>query len=240
MMMALAEPNARELYDEYEPPPDAKQVVLVARDGAHVSNLYAAGDLRLLDRRCVAVVGSREASEEGRLMAWRVARELAAVGIVVVSGLAAGIDAAAHRGAMEAGGRTIAVIGTPLDRVYPKAHARLQEAVYRRHLLVSPFPQGTHTARGHFPARNRVMARLADATVVVEAGEKSGTVHQVRESLAVGRPVLVAESLLQGRGISWARDLVQHPGVFVWAMARDVVEHISTAILAEPPFDKAR
>ena len=116
-MMALAEPSARGLEHRYNPPKDAKQVLIVARDGAHVANVYAAGDLQLLARPCVAVVGSREASTEGRRMAWQLASELVAQGVVVVSGLAAGIDAAAHSGAIETGGRTIAVIGTPLERV---------------------------------------------------------------------------------------------------------------------------
>jgi DNA processing protein len=156
-MMALAEPGARELDHRYNPPEDAKQVLLVARDGAHVANLYAAGDLELLARPCVAVVGSRDASTEGRATAWQLARDLTAQGYVIVSGLAAGIDASAHGGAMETGGRTIAVIGTPLDRVYPRQHARMQETIYQRHLLVSPFAHGTRTIRGHFPARNRVM-----------------------------------------------------------------------------------
>ena len=228
-MMALAEPNTRELDHVYNPPKDAKQVLLVARDGAHVANLYAAGDVGLMSRPCVAVVGSREASTEGRAMAWQVASELAAQGVVVVSGLAAGIDAAAHRGAMVSGGRTIAVLGTPLDRVYPKRHGALQQTIHEQHLLLSPFAPGTGTTRGHFPARNRVMARIADATVVVEAGQKSGTVHQVRESLAIGRSVLLAEGLLRGRGVSWARDIVGNRGVIIWATSRDVVELLALA-----------
>jgi DNA processing protein len=228
-MMALAEPIARELDHAYNAPKDTKQVLLVARDGAQVANLYAAGDLKLLARPCVAVVGSREASTEGRRTAWQLASELVAQGVVVVSGLAAGIDAAAHRGAMETGGHTIAVIGTPLDRVYPKRHARLQESIHEQHLLLSPFAPGTGTTRGHFPARNRVMARIADATVVVEAGEKSGTVHQVNESLAIGRPVLVAECLLRGRGVTWVRDIVGNRGVIIWATSRDVIELLALA-----------
>jgi DNA processing protein len=162
-------------------------------------------------------------------MAWQLARELVAQRVVVVSGLAAGIDGAAHRGAMEAGGSTIAVIATPLDRVYPKRHARLQESIHEQHLLLSPFAPGTGTTRGHFPARNRIMARIADATVIVEAGEKSGTIHQVRESLVMGRPVLVAERLLRGRGVGWVRDIVGHRGVIIWATARDVVELLALA-----------
>lgn len=107
-------------------------------------------------------------------MAWQVASELAAQGVVVVSGLAAGIDAAAYRGAMASGGRTIAVIGTPLDRVYPKRHAALQQTIHEQHLLLSPFALGAGTMRGHFPARNRVMARIADATVVSRPGRRAG------------------------------------------------------------------
>ena len=162
-------------------------------------------------------------------MARQLARELVAQRVVVVSGLAAGIDAAAHQGAMQAGGRTIAVIGTPLERVYPKQHAWLQEAIHEQHLLLSPFAPGTGTTRGHFPARNRVMARIADATVVVEAAEKSGTVHQVREALAIGRPVLLAEGVLRGRGATWARDIVGNRGVIIWATSRDVMELLALA-----------
>ena len=113
-----------------------------------------------------------------------------------MSGLAAGIDTAVHRAAIAAGGRTVAVIGTPLERAYPPENARLQEQIYSDHLLVSPFAEGTRTHRGHFPARNRVMARLAVATVVAEARENSGTEHQVRESLACGRRVFVASRLI--------------------------------------------
>jgi len=162
-------------------------------------------------------------------MAWQVATELAAQGVVVVSGLAVGIDAAAHRGAMVAGGRTIAVIGTPLDRVYPKQHAPLQQTIHEQHLLLSPFAPGMGTTRSHFPARNRLMARIADATVVIEAGEKSGTIHQVRESLSIGRPILLAEGLLRGRGVTWARDIVGNRGVIIWATSRDVVELLALA-----------
>jgi DNA processing protein len=223
-MMSLAEPQQRVDDRPYRPPANVKRLVIVAPDGAHVPELYAAGDVELLGRRSVAIVGSREASTEGRLLAWQVARALAATGIVVVSGLALGIDAAAHAGAMDAGGRTIAVIGTALDRVYPSAHARLQEVIYREHVLVSPFAFGTRTTRRHFPARNRLVARIADALVLVEAGENSGTVHAVREALRLRRPVLVSQCLFRGRGLSWLRELARDPQLHVWARPGDVVE----------------
>lgn len=113
-----------------------------------------------------------------------------------MSGLAAGIDEAAHRAAIAFGGRTIAMIGTPLERAYPPENARLQEEIYREHLLLSPFAAGTRTHPGHFPARNRAMARLAMATVVAEAHGNSGTVHQVRESLACGKPVFATRRVV--------------------------------------------
>jgi DNA processing protein len=222
-MMSLAEPHECEDARAYVPPANVKRLVVVASDRSHVPELYAAGDVALLSRRGVAIVGSREASAEGRLLAWQVARAVAGRGIVVVSGLALGVDAAAHAGAMNAGGHTIAVIGTALDRAYPSAHARLQEVIYRDHLLVSPFAPGTPTTRGHFPARNRVMARIADAIVLVEAGEKSGTVHALREAVRLGRPVLVSERLFRGRGVGWVWELAKNPGLRVWATPSDVV-----------------
>jgi DNA protecting protein DprA len=173
--------------------------------------LYVAGDTSLLDRPIVSVVGSRRASAEGLACAAQVATELVSRGYVVLSGLAAGIDAAAHEAAIRAGGRTIAVVGTSLDQVYPAQHAGLQERVYREHLLVSPFAAGATTARWHFPARNRVMARLAHATVLVEAGETSGTRHQVAACVAMSKPVF-AHGRLVGH-LSWLRD----PGVISWS-----------------------
>jgi DNA processing protein len=171
----------------------------------------------------VAVVGSRHASENGCQLAWEVARDLVEAGFVVMSGLAAGIDTAAHRGALESGGRTIAVLGTPVDRAYPADNAPLQERIYRKDLLLSPFASGTRTTRGHFPVRNRVMARLADATVLVEAGETSGTVHQVREALAAHKRVFVRENLLRQDGVMWLRSLASCSGVLAWTSPGDVL-----------------
>jgi DNA processing protein len=206
----------------YEPPKSVVLLPACVHEGVQVPKLYAAGEVSLLERPGVAVVGSRFASDEGRELAAAVARELVAMGIVVVSGLAAGIDSVAHRAAIAAGGKTIAVIGTPLERVFPRGHARLQEAIYRDHLVVSPFAEGTVTRRGHFPRRNYVMARIAWATVLVEAGEKSGTRHQVRESLEVGRPVLLSERVIMNPKVQWARELWGREGVFVWGGAEDL------------------
>ncbi len=209
----------------YEPPTEVRRLVLVDRAGAHVPNLYAAGDVSLLGRMTVAVIGSRKASPHALATAAAVSRELVSVGAVVVSGLAAGVDASAHRAAMGAGGRTIAVIGTPLERAYPAKHARLQERIWREELLLSPFAPGVRTQRGHFPARNRVLARLSDAVILVAATEESGTIHALREALGTNRPVLVSERLFRGQ-VSWLRPLAQHSLVFVWNSSGDVLKQL--------------
>jgi DNA processing protein len=234
-MNALMESRAYTESLPYEPPPDERQLVVIARDGAHLPELYVAGASELLNRRIVAVVGSRKASPAGLEAAREVARELALAGAVVVSGLALGIDAAAHKAAIRAGGRTVAVIGTPLDRAYPPQNVRLQERIYREHLLVSPFARGTRTTSGHFPARNRIIARLTDATVLIEARERSGTIHVVREALACGRRVFVGERVLRHGGPTWVRSVVRQPGVVVWASPREVVDDCMRSATATVP-----
>ena len=172
--------------------------------------LWVQGDTSLLTRGArVSVVGSRQASEIGLQRAAKLARLLVSNGVVVVSGLAEGIDAAAHVHAMEAGGKTVAVLGTPLERTFPAKHRGLQERIGREHLLVSQFGPGTKTFPSHFPLRNRTMALLSDATVIVEAGPKSGTLHQGWEALRLGRQLYVLESLAN-RGFDWLTDLQGH------------------------------
>lgn len=157
--------------------------------------LWVAGDVSLLERPSVAIVGSRKATPEGRKRAAQLARELVKHGVVVMSGLAEGIDEAAHEAALEHGGRTIAVIGTPLAKAYPAKHAALQERIYRDHLLVSPFAPDSEVYASNFPRRNQVMARLSRGTVIVEAGETSGSLHQAVECEKVNRSLFIAESI---------------------------------------------
>jgi DNA processing protein len=151
----------------------------------------------------VSIVGSRKASPEGLRRARSLARALAEHGIVVVSGLAAGVDRAAHEGAIEAGGCTFAVLGTPLDQSYPKENAALQERMAREQLLVSQFPVGRPVLKG-----NRTMALLSDATVIVEAGEKSGTPHQGWQALRLGRLLFLLESVANDESLSWPSDMI--------------------------------
>lgn len=149
--------------------------------------LYTAGDTALLTEGSrVAIVGSRKATPDGIKRAQAVTRALVQQGIIVVSGLAEGIDTVAHRTAIEEGGRTIAVLGTPLSKAYPAMNAGLLEEIKRDHLAISQFPEGYPGKSENFPRRNRTMALICDATIVIEASEKSGTRHQGWEAIRLG------------------------------------------------------
>ncbi|MGE5179335.1 MAG: DNA-processing protein DprA, partial [Bacteroidota bacterium] len=137
----------------------------------------------------VAIVGARSALGDGLEMARRLAADLAREGAAVVSGLARGIDAAAHEGALEAGGRTGAVIGTPLDLVYPPAHRELQGRVARSLGLMSELPPGAHPTRSTFVSRNRMLAAIADLVVLVQGDLESGALRTVEAAERLGRPV---------------------------------------------------
>ncbi len=214
--------------------PEASDVREIPSDRAGVTNglflrfpvLYAVGDLSLLERPCVAIVGARKATREGVRRAEQLARDLVRAGIVVVSGLAAGIDRAAHQSAIQNGGRTIAVVGTPLDKAYPKEHAELQQLIYQEHLLVSQFRWGDPFVPANFPERNRVMARLAKATVIVEASDTSGSLHQAAESVLVGHPVFIAESVTKNPALKWPARFIGKPHGFVLSSAADVIQAV--------------
>ena len=171
------------------------------------AELFTAGDESLLRSPCVSVVGSRKASAEGLARARRFARLLVERGVTVVSGLAEGIDTAAHRSAIEHGGRTIAVLGTPLDECFPAKNRELLELIMREHLAVSQFAPGTKTGRHSFPIRNRTMALLSDATVIIEAADGSGSLHQAWEALRLGRQLFLAKSLFDNPRLEFPREL---------------------------------
>ncbi len=173
--------------------------------------LFVAGDTSLLrGGPRVSIVGSRKASARGLSDARSLAQALVGRGAVVVSGLAEGIDTAAHEGAIAAGGRTVAVLGTPLDEFFPAKNRALQERIMREHLAVSQFASGVPSRPGNFPMRNRTMALLSDATVIVEAGEKSGSLHQGWEALRLGRPLFLFESLLRESSPSWSAEMERY------------------------------
>jgi DNA processing protein len=152
--------------------------------------LYLRGNADLLLRTSVAIVGARRATPVGRRVAEGMARELARAGLGVVSGLATGIDAAAHRGAVGEAGGTVAVLGRGPDRAYPLANAGLFHQIAADGLLVSEFPPGIPARSHHFPRRNRVLAALAEGVVLVEAGARSGAFHTVNHALDLGLEVM--------------------------------------------------
>jgi DNA processing protein len=152
--------------------------------------LRGAAGPELLSRAAVAVVGARSCSSYGRSVGRSLARDLAAAGLVVVSGMARGIDGEAHRGALAAGGATVAVLGCGIDRDYPAAHAELARRIAQTGLVVSEYEPGVEPAPWRFPARNRIIAGLCRATVVVEARERSGALITADFALEEGREVL--------------------------------------------------
>lgn len=173
--------------------------------------LYAAGDVAILeDGARVSIVGARKASPEGIRRASKLAGLLASRGIVVVSGLAEGVDTAAHESAIKQGGRTIAVLGTPLDQVYPKKNAELQHRIMRDHLVISQYPIGYPVQPKNFPLRNRTMALLSDATVIIEATDTSGSLHQGWEALRLGRLLFITKSIVENPGLTWPEKMLHY------------------------------
>jgi DNA processing protein len=152
--------------------------------------LWAIGRIELAHLTpIVAVVGTRNSTPYGERMTREITRGLARAGACIVSGMARGVDATAHRAALEEGGATIAVLGTGIDVVYPVGHRTLHELIGRRGLVLSEFPSGTRAFRGCFPRRNRIIAALAKMTIVVEAGVKSGALNTAEHAHDLGRTV---------------------------------------------------
>jgi DNA processing protein len=169
------------------------------------------GDASLLSEGGrVSIIGSRSASPQGYARARRLARLLVENEITVVSGLAKGIDTVAHRTAIETGGRTIAVLGTPINEAYPAENRELQELIGESHLLVTQFPIGYPVLKKNFPLRNRLMALISDATIIVEANNKSGTIHQGWEALRLARPLYILQSAHDPSESSWSSKFLSY------------------------------
>jgi DNA processing protein len=185
------------------------------------------------DEPAVAIVGSRRATDYGRRMAEDLARGLAQANITVVSGLAAGIDAAAHRGALAAGGRTIAVLGTGIDRVYPRWHGELAAAIVSQGALVSEFACGAPPLRFHFPRRNRLISGLSLGTVVVEAADDSGSLITARHALDQNRDVLAVPGPTRGATHRGPHRLIRE-GAKLVTCVEDVLEEVAPERMGRP------
>jgi DNA processing protein len=207
------------------------------RDAAHpIELLYYQGWWDLVESRCVAVVGTRKPSPEGVARTRRLVRELVKDNFTVVSGLAAGVDTAVHETAIECDGRTIAVIGTPLSHAYPRENAELQRRIAREFLLISQVPvrryevQDYRMNRLFFPERNVTMSALTEATIIVEAGDTSGTLIQARAALQQGRKLVILDSCFRNPSISWPQKFADKGAIRVMDYD-DIRQHLSPQTL---------
>ncbi len=191
-----------------------------------------------LERPCIAIVGSRRCSTYGQNAALMMSRELAQRGVTIVSGLARGIDAAAHRGALEAGGRTVAVMGTGLDRIYPRDHKKLADEILNRGgATVTQFPLGTPPVSENFPYRNRVISGLSLGVLVIEAAENSGSLITARLAMEQNREVFAVPGNITSRNSFGTNYLIKGAGAKLVQQWQDVAGELPAEIAAEllPP-----
>ncbi len=192
---------------------------------------YYRGQIELIEGRCISLVGARKVSNEGVKRASRLSSELVDSGFTIVSGLAHGVDTHAMKSAINAGGRTIGVIGTPINQVYPKENTELQEQVAKEYLLVSQVPffryqhQPFTTKRYYFPQRNETMAAISEATVIVEASDTSGSLTQARAALQQGRKLFILNSCFENPNITWPKTYEERGAVRV-RTTDDILAHL--------------
>lgn len=189
--------------------------------------IHVAGPAKLpLSDPRVSIVGTRHPSERGVSNAERAAATLVEHNATIVSGLAAGIDTVAHRTAIERGGSTIAVLGTPLDKAYPQENRHLQDEIMSKHLAISQFGSSNPITKANFVMRNLTMALLSHVTVIVEAGSKSGTEHQGWEALRLGRPLFIMDTVDDW---PWVERLYKY-GATAYRGIEDVLECIPSGL----------
>jgi len=214
-------------------PLQAKQLdLMLGRETVADKRVFYSGDLANITSPAVAIVGTRHVSSLGAARARRLARALAKANVAVVSGLAEGVDTEALTEAIAAGGRVAAVIGTPINKAYPAKNAALQETIYREHLLLSQFKVGERTYPSNFPERNRLMTAVTDATVVIEASDSSGTLHQSAECQRLGRWLFIAKSLVDDPNLSWPRKFRSYEKCIVLENVEDVLSRVLVGCLA--------
>lgn len=224
--------------------PEADGITLVASWDArypdrlkHISDpptgLWRRGPLDW-DGKAVAIVGSRAATPAGLVVARQLSRDLAERGYTIVSGLAAGIDGAAHQAALDAGGATLAVLGCGVDVVYPYRHRKLAAAIAETGCLVSEFPPGTPPRPWHFPLRNRIISGLSQAVIVVEASERSGSLITAKSALEQGRDVMAVPGSVASGRYRGCHALIRD-GARLVETVKDVVEELEGITLESPP-----
>ena len=191
--------------------------------------LWIRGDVDVLRTPCVAIVGSRAASQYGLEVARRLGVDLARRKITVVSGLARGVDSAAHRGALEGGGVTIAVFGCGVDVIYPREHRALAERICERGAVVTEFKPGTPPLKGHFPQRNRIISGLSLAVVIVEAAEGSGSLITADFAMEQGRAVLAVPGNVLG-GRNYGAHALLRDGAKLVECADDILEELPASL----------
>jgi len=200
----------------------------------HVPNppvvIYVRGELLPRDELAVAIVGTRLPSPYGRQVAQKLAGELAAKGVTIVSGLARGIDAEAHRAALAAGGRTIAVLGSGLDVIYPHEHGGLARQIAQSGAVVSDYPLGSKPDAVHFPARNRIVSGLSLGTIVIEAGDTSGALITARFAGEQGRDVFAVPGSIFSKQSYGAHRLIQD-GAKLVASVQDVLDELNLGLV---------
>ncbi len=192
------------------------------------SLIYCKGNLLPEDELAVAIVGSRKCTVYGLQQAEKIAGALARAGITVVSGLARGIDRAAHEGALKAGGRTIAVMATGLSHIYPPEHLELSEQVANQGVLVTEFPLDQAPVAGLFPQRNRIISGLSMGVVLIEAGRKSGALHTARHAYEQGREVFAVPGRIDHPASAGCHDLIRDGAMLVRSVD-DILEGLGPA-----------
>lgn len=183
--------------------------------------IYFRGNWDLIHTKSVAIVGSRKPSDEGIRRAKKLSHELVNRGYTIASGLASGIDRTAHLAAIASGGKTIGVLGTPINEYYPKENSKIQEFIAQKHLLISqvPFIRYSHehfkNKRIYFPERNKLMSAISEATIIVEASETSGTLVQARAALEQNRKLFILDSNFSKPGITWPHKFLEKGAIRV-------------------------
>ncbi|MGB9592950.1 MAG: DNA-processing protein DprA [Anaerolineae bacterium] len=194
--------------------------------------LYVRGQMLPRDELALAVVGTRKASTYGREVAHLLTSEIARCGVTIVSGLARGIDGEAHRAALAVGGRTIAVLGSGVDVIYPAEHRELAERIVKNGALVSEYPIGAKPEAGNFPARNRIISGLALGTLVVEAGRESGALLTARHALEQGRDVFAVPGNILAAGSRGVNELIRD-GAKPVVCAEDILQELNLNMVQE-------